>query len=238
MSKLAVKLGDASLAWVAADRAAHSAASAEDLNLCAAAAYSIACALLAMPNRHTDAAEVVASALNPTDTRREPSRMGLSIQGALTLLAALIAARQARHADAEGHLDAANDLAHRVGGDRNDLWTGFGPTNVLVHRVGIAAMHQPDHAIRLGERLDTSGMPPALVSRRSQVHLDLATAFAHRSGSDASAVLHLLEAERLAPQIVRVHRPTRRLISDLLGRERRTATPGLRALAERAGLAP
>jgi hypothetical protein len=237
-SKLAVKLGDASLAWVAADRSARSAAVAGDTSLVAAAGYSIACALLAMPERQDDAAEVAASALASTHAgHAQPTRVGLSVRGALTLLSAVIAARHAQSAIAEAHLDAAADLADQLGADRNDLWTGFGPTNVLIHRVGIAAIDRPDHAIRIGERLDPSGMPPALVSRRGQIHLDLATAFARRPHGDASAVLHLLEAERLAPQVFRVRAPVRQLVSDLLRREHRTVTPGLRALATRVGLA-
>ena len=109
---------------------------------------------------------------------------------------------------------------------------------MLIHRVSAAvSCDQPEQAIRLGEQIDTSAMPAPLLSRRSQVHLDLAAAFTRRPGGDAPAVLHLLEAERLAPQTFRVRHNTRRLVSDLLRRERRTATPGLRALAERAGIA-
>ena len=42
------------------------------------------------------------------------------------------------------------------GRDRNDVWTGFGPTNVLIHKISITAGADPDTAIALGERLDTS----------------------------------------------------------------------------------
>ena len=95
-------------------------------------------------------------------------------------------------------------------------------------------MTDPQRAIDLGEQLDTSRMPVSLVSRRTQVHLDLATAFSQRPEGDPSALLHLLQAEVMAPQLLRVHPPARFLIKDLLTRERRSSTPGLRALAARA----
>jgi hypothetical protein len=49
-------------------------------------------------------------------------------------------------------------------------------------------------------------------------------------------VLHLLQAEQLTPQLLRVGPPARALIQGLLARERRAATPGLRALADRVGV--
>ncbi|WP_309236680.1 helix-turn-helix transcriptional regulator [Micromonospora sp. S-DT3-3-22] len=236
-SKVAVKLGDPSLAWIAADRAARIATEhTEDVALVAAAAFSVGTALLAMPHRTDSAEAVVTAALD--HLKRTPQGRGpqaLSAQGALTLLAALVAARQAQPAAAERHLNDAHALAEQVGGDRNDLWTGFGPTNVMIHRINIATRtDRPQLAIHLGEHLDTSSLPRALMSRRAQVHLDLAAAHASSSDNDPAAVLHLLEAERIAPQTVHVHARTRRLIGGLLARERRSATPGLRALAERA----
>jgi DNA-binding XRE family transcriptional regulator len=236
-SKLAVKLGDASLAWVAADRASRHAAHADHPALAAMSAYSIACALLAMPNRLADAEQVMAAATSRFRTRDRPEPVSLSVLGALALLAALIAAQDQRRGDTRSHLEHATSIAEQLGGDRNDLWTGFGPTNVLIHRLGAAtASNQPNVAIDLGERLDTTGLPSALLSRRAQVHLDLAAAFAQRTGCDATAVLHLLEAERLTPQLLRFGHTSRTLLGELLRREKRTTTPGLRALAPRAGV--
>ncbi|MGC4804979.1 helix-turn-helix domain-containing protein [Micromonospora sp. DT233] len=236
-SKVAVKLGDPSLAWIAADRAARAAADqAEDAALVAAAAFSVGTALLAMPDRNDNAEDVVLSALDRlAQTPHQLGSRALSAQGALTLLAALVAARKDQPAAAERHLNGAHALANRLGTDRNDLWTGFGPTNVTIHRINIAARtDHPQLAIHLGEQLDTSSLPKALMSRRAQVHLDLAAAYACAPENDPAAVLHLLEAERIAPQTMRVHARTRHLIGDLLARERRAVTPGLRALADRA----
>jgi hypothetical protein len=87
----------------------------------------------------------------------------------------------------------------------------------------------------LGEVLDADMLPPILRGRRSQVHLELAWASV-RQDDDSRAVLHLLEAERIASQAVSWNIAARELLTTLLARERKGATPGLRALASRAGI--
>jgi hypothetical protein len=129
-------------------------------------------------------------------------------------------------------------MATWLGQDENRLWTAFGPTNVVIHEVSVAvALGQLDKAIRIGELLDTAQLPNPLLGRRAQVHLDLAAASTGRPGGDPYAVLHLIEAERVAPQAVYVNASARSLLTELLGRERRAVTAGLRPLAQRAGVA-
>jgi hypothetical protein len=53
---------------------------------------------------------------------------------------------------------------------------------------------------------------------------------------DPLAVIHLLDTERVAPEFVLTNPDVRRLIRELLERERRMV-PGLRGLALRAGVA-
>jgi hypothetical protein len=201
------------------------------------ALFSIGCALLAPAERRHEAADLVEHAMAGATARRLRGPADISAAGALTLLAAIVAAWHNDHRQAAAHLRHASALAERLGGDRNDVWTGFGPTNVLIHRVGITAATDPDAAITLGEALDTSRLHSVLISRRSQVHLDLAAAFSDRPRGDASAVLHPLQVEHLAPQLFRIHPPAQALIRRLLSGERRAATPGLRDLAARAGVA-
>ena len=78
-------------------------------------------------------------------------------------------------------------------------------------------------------------MPAGLLSRRAQIHIDMAWAYTQRR-ADAEAIVNLMEAERIAPQTVRYNVVVRELLREMLKRERRTATPGLRALASRAGV--
>jgi len=53
---------------------------------------------------------------------------------------------------------------------------------------------------------------------------------------DWAVVINLMETERVAPQVLRYNVVAREILRELLKRERRTATPGLRALAARAGV--
>ncbi|MFC0007347.1 hypothetical protein [Micromonospora siamensis] len=161
----------------------------------------------------------------------------LSARGSLTLLAAVMAAGQGRPKDAGQFLTQAGKLATALGPDRNCLWTGFGPTNVVIHAVSAAVIAgQGAQAIDIGMRLDTSRLPAVLVGRRAQVHVDLAAAAMLSGGDRSVSVLHLLEAERVGVEVVYANVQARALLLNLLAKERRAATPGLRPLAERAGL--
>lgn len=230
-AKLATKIGDSALACVAADRALRSAMDSERPALVGVAQYQVGCALLKAGHRAA-AEECAAVALEPLTDNKD--RAALSARGALTLLLAVLAAREGDSAAAGRRLVEARVLADRLGVDANHGWTAFGPTNVAIHQLSVAtALGDASEAQRLGERIDTDRLPAVLRGRRSQVHIDLAQAAADH-GSDAVAVLHLLEAERVARQSVSRNAAARGVLVTLLGRERQGTTPGLRALARRA----
>ncbi|MFC6015212.1 helix-turn-helix transcriptional regulator [Plantactinospora solaniradicis] len=237
-SKVAVKIGDGDTALLTADRAATAARLADDVGLASVAAYQAACALLRLPGRISEAERVTQASIEQLALGRPSDDPNLlSAHGALLLLAALIAARQRQTPDANLRLTEAQGLATKLKTDQNRLWTGFGPTNVVIHTVSAAVKAgNRDRAIEIGAMLDTSRLPAALIGRRAQVYLDLAAATAMTSDGGSLAVLHLLEAERVAPESVRVNVQARALLLDLLSKERRAATPGLRPLAQRAGL--
>lgn len=231
-AKLVTKVGNSELAWLTADRAATAALHADSPTLGAAAAYQVACAFL--KNDHLDDAENVAlvTAANLDDD----SPAGLSVRGALTLIAAVIAGRRNDRGEATERLQRAQLLAEQLGDDANHAWTAFGPTNVAIHRVSAAAeLGDASAAIAQAEFVDVDSLPTGLLSRRAQVHIDMAWAYTQRR-ADAEAVVNLLEAERVAPQTLRYNILVRELLREMLKRERRTATPGLRSLARRAGV--
>ncbi|SCL69067.1 DNA-binding transcriptional regulator, XRE-family HTH domain [Micromonospora citrea] len=237
-SKLASKVGDGDTALLAADRAWTAARLANHRALAALAAYQAACGLLRLPGRADEAAAMTQTSIEHLvrDGRAKDPDL-LSAHGALLLLAAVIAARRDRRKDADDLLVQAEGLAAELGSDQNRLWTGFGPTNVVIHTVSAAVeSRDAERAFDIASRLDTSRLPAALVGRRAQVHVDLAAATAMGAKESPLAVLHILEAERVAPEVVRANAQARNLLTDLLSRERRAATPGLRPLAERAGL--
>lgn len=89
--------------------------------------------------------------------------------------------------------------------------------------------------MRLAADVDPDQFPEGLTSRKAQVHLDLAWAQAQRK-RDAEATLHLMEAERIAPEAVRYNALVRELIREMLARSGKSQTSALNDLAVRAGV--
>jgi transcriptional regulator with XRE-family HTH domain len=231
-AKLLTKTGDAYLAWLAADRAATAAMRLDSPALKSLAAYQVTCALLEL-DRIDDAERLSLATAESID---DDSPLGVSAQGALFLISAVIAGRRNDRKSATERLRRAQYLADALGEDANHGWTAFGPTNVAIHQVSVATeLGDAETAIHYAEQIDTSNLPEVLRSRRAQVHLDAAWAYAQRK-DDAAAVINLMETERVAPQVLRYNFLARDILRGLLKRERRSATPGLRALATRAGV--
>ncbi|WP_157180355.1 hypothetical protein [Protofrankia coriariae] len=236
-AKLASKLKDHDLAWVCADRAAQSALTAHAPALAATAHRQIAC-VFHETGRWQDAERIslqAAETLTRTGDGHSPDV--LSARGALFLLAAMTAAHQGDRAEARRRLAYAAEDAKRLGGDGNRLWSGFGPTNVALHALGVSlACDAPTGAVEIGNRIDTSALPSSLVGRRAQVHVDVADAHA-RLRDDATATVHVLEIERLAPQVLRFHAQARDVVGTMLRRACGSTFPVLRGVADRAGIA-
>ena len=236
-AKLATKVGDAGLAWVAADRSLRLAKETDRHGLIGIAGYQVACALLGSGHL-ADAEEIAAQAAERLASHTATNVHDvISARGALLLLLAIMAGRRGDSLAARRYLRDAARLAEQMGQDGNVLWTAFGPTNIAIHELAVhVALGDSRAAFQLGERIDTDALPAVLLGRRSQVHLELGWASVGQ-GDDSLAVLHLLEAERVAKQAVSRNTTARALLSTLLARERKSATPGLRALAARAGAA-
>jgi hypothetical protein len=133
-------------------------------------------------------------------------------------------------------LGEAWTTADRLGQERNDLWTAFGPTNVALHEVSTAVeLGDPGEVVRKGEALDPARFPPGLLGRRAQVFIDLARGYTQQH-KDGAAVNMLLEAEQLAPEAVRYQVMVKEMLCELLRREHRASTPQLRPLAVRVGI--
>ncbi|SOD73279.1 transcriptional regulator with XRE-family HTH domain [Jatrophihabitans sp. GAS493] len=235
-AKLVTKLGVTDLAMLAADRAASAAYTTDSLTAVGTSAYQVACALL-RADQPQDAEHLsVGMAERVEREARSDSPAVVSVAGALWLISAVIAARQTNRSDAWERLDRASRLAGLLGEDANHAWTGFGPTNVAIHRVSVAAeLGDPGEALRAAADVDEGRLPPALLSRRAQVHLDLAWAQSQRK-RDAEATLHLLEAERVAPEAIRHNVIAQELVREMLSRGTRSKTRALADLAGRAGL--
>ena len=229
------RVGETGLAWTAADRAVTAAERAEAGMQAAISAYRLAHVFIRRRQitQARDLTTGAASALQRSGGHDDAER--LSVVGSLYLADALAAATECDRAAADRSLSQAQRAADRLGQDRNDHWTAFGPTNVRIHQISAAvAFGDADAAVETGDGLDLQHLPAGLTGRRSQVSLDLARAYAQQR-HDAAAVNMLLDAERIAPQLVRYDNATHDLLALLMRREHRASTPQLRPLARRAG---
>ena len=229
------RVGETELAWTAADRAMTAAEHAEAGLMAALSAYRLAHVFTRRKRtaQARDLANGAAGALRRPGRNDDPER--LSVTGSLHLADALAAAAEFDRAAADRSLARAQQIAERLGEDRNDHWTAFGPSNVRIHRISAAVTFgDADAAVETGDGLDLQRLPTGLAGRRSQVSLDLARAYAQQR-HDAAAVNMLLDAERIAPQLVRYDTATHDLLMLLLRREHRASTPQLRPLARRTG---
>ena len=142
--------------------------------------------------------------------------------GMLHLGAAMVAARDGRSADAATHLDEARSLAGHTG-ERNHLRYHFGPTNVASWDLSIAVENEagPEAA----EHLTTAPIDLSVLDskdRESNVHFDLARAWAQAEGArDGEALQALDTADRIAPVRVRNDPIARDLVLDLDRRAKR-----------------
>ena len=235
-AKLATKLGAADLSMLTADRASQAAVDADSLAARGMAGYQVACALLR--SDQGEQAEQFAVRLAEELERhvRSDDAAVLSLAGALWLIAAVVAARRTDRDIAWQRLSRAETLAGLLGEDANHAWTGFGPTNVAIHRVSVAAeLGDAGEALRVAADVNPDRLPAGLRSRRAQVYLDLAWAQAQRK-RDAEATLNLLEAERVAPETIKHNVIAQQVVRSLLRRQTRRGTSALTDLAARAGL--
>ena len=235
-AKLLTKMGSGDLAILAADRCASAALEADSDEALGMAVYQVVCAFL-KADRPEDAeglAMNMAVRLQGRATSDNPSVV--SVAGALWLISSVIAARRTDRSEAWRRLDTAQGLAEMLGHDANFAWTAFGPTNVAIHRVSVAAeLGDAGGALQAATGIDTGNLPEGLNSRRAQVNLDLAWAQAQRK-RDAEAILHLLEAERVAPAAVRYNVVVREMVREMLTRAKRSPNSALHGLAVRAGV--
>ncbi|MCW2542039.1 MAG: Transcriptional regulator with XRE-family domain [Frankiales bacterium] len=235
-AKLVTKLGVTDLAMVAADRAAGVAHTTDSLAAVGMSAYQVACALL-RSDQPQDAEHLAVGMAEKVERDASADSPALvSVAGALWLISSVIAARQTNRDDAWERLARADRLATMLGEDGNHGWTGFGPTNVAIHRVSVAAeLGDAGEAIRASTQVNEDRLPAALVGRRAQVHLDLAWAHTQRK-RDAEATLHLIEAETIAPESIRHNVIAQELVREMLSRGTKAKTRSLAAIAGRAGL--
>ncbi|MFF4228986.1 helix-turn-helix domain-containing protein [Streptomyces sp. NPDC001820] len=205
------KVGESDLSWLAAERAMQAADSSDDPLVLASAARSGTHALLA--NGRYEAAmqlgDATANWLAPRVADSDPS--ALSLLGMIHLRAAVAAARHQDRPTATRLLNRAEELADNLGSDENYWQTGFGPTNVLLHRLSIELdLDNVAYVVENG-RINVDHMP----QERSVSHrIDFARALS-LAGHGDEAFAELRTAERTSPQLVRNNPRVRETLRDL-----------------------
>lgn len=228
------RLDEVDAAWVASERAVAAAELAGDRLGVVAGQYRMAQAFVST-GRLDQARHVAGVAAGALDHGGHLGPEADSLAGAFELVLAVVAARDGNRADARVHLERAQSIAQRLGADRNDFDTEFGPTNVAVHQVSIAV-----ELGDAGEALDrAAGVDVSVLSaeRQARFLIDVARAHAQRRRM-AEAVKALADAEALAPEQVRDHHVVRETVRDLLAGAGRRPYPELQELAGKLGVLP
>jgi transcriptional regulator with XRE-family HTH domain len=224
-------------AWLAADRAISAAERAGHPLDVAAGHFRMAHAFIGLRrNDQADrVAQVAADALRPRVEQRAAKPQELSMYGAMHLVMAIVSAREGDRTETREHINEARRIAARLGEDRNDYNTEFGPTNVELHAVSAAVdLGDAGEAIDLAAEIDASRLSP---ERQARFLIDVARAHAQRRHvGDATAAL--VQAERLAPEMVRGHIMARQTIRDLVQLTGRRTPEELGDLAQRAAATP
>jgi tetratricopeptide (TPR) repeat protein len=226
------KVGESDLAWIAAERAMQAADTADDPLVLASAARSGTHALLAV-GRFEDALELGdAAARWLTPRMDEGDAAALSLYGMLRLRSATAAARHQDRGIANELLGKAEAAAESLGEDANYWQTGFGPTNVALHRVSAGLdLGDISSVVERGE-IDTAVLP---VERQVMHLIDIARALS-LVAKDEDALQVLLTAEEKSPQLVRHSAIAREVVRTMYRRAPVTAgkkSSLLLALAER-----
>jgi hypothetical protein len=110
-------------------------------------------------------------------------------------------------------LAEAERTASRIGADRNDFDTEFGPTNVQLHRVAVAVdLGDAGEALDVAKGIDTREP----LSRAPGPPHDRRRPSPRPTPSHGRGHHNLLDAERLAAEHVRSHHLAKTTIGDLL----------------------
>ncbi|MEV7154928.1 helix-turn-helix transcriptional regulator [Streptomyces misionensis] len=226
-------------AALAADRALSAAELSGDPVQIGAAARRVAKSLVYQqrPQAAVEFATSAARRLEGELTDRGP--LGLSTLGMLYLSAALAASSQERTTSrvrtATDYVDEAGEVADRQGGDMDEDWTQFGPTNVSLHRVDMLIRFEDGwSALEAADDINPEAFAGLSRERQAGHHVAMARAsLLTRRKDDAAEAL--LEADRLAPEEVRGRPDAVALVKDVVG-AMPSPSSDLRVLAERCGL--
>jgi len=241
-SSMLLKFEARDIAWLAADRAMHTALVADDTWSLARATRSVARAMTSSQQ----GPEAIAALLNMADRMRSEVAGNeshlLSLYGMLYLAASITAAEQEDAALARDmHVEAEAEAEAEAAADRmvphyETHYTDFGTTNVLIHRVAaLVRLYEAGHALEFAATIGPAAIMALSPERRANYLLDLTEAHS-RTGDYRQAARHLLQAEQVAAEEVRCRPLAHGLLRSLLDNTSGESVRLVRDMATRAGV--
>jgi len=228
------RAGRTDLSMMAADRAMRAAEDADDPLRIAAAQWNLGHVLLAAAD--PDAAEHVA--MLGVDQLKPRVKAGdedcAAMAGALQLVSVIASSRRKEWWIARDRLQKVAAPAAKRAGEGNIMWTVFGPTNVALHAVSIEMeAGEAGEALHDADQIDTSQLPS--LERTFTFLLEVARCHDLRR-EDPAVLLHLLQAETLAPEDLARAQPARDMVVGLMRRARAMQARQAEQLAGRMGM--
>ncbi len=219
-------------AFMAVRRAVDLAGSGDDELLVAAVKGSLSWQLM-VSGRFAEAERVAVRTAANIEPSGNATVQDLSAYGSLLVTAATAAARDDRGAVAGDFLASASEVAQRLGSDRVDYETPFGPSQVTMQTVDISVVTE-DYPAALDSASRMPSNPGLPLAARCRHLTDRACAHANL-GHEEQALALLLTVEGMSPDWIRHQSLVRAVTRDLLTAERTRSTP-LRHLAKRIGV--
>lgn len=221
------RMGRVDLAVLAADRSHRAAVSCGDVLRVGVAQWNRA--HVALASHHHEVAEEIA--MTAAEELRDCSGPeAAAVYGSLVLVGGVAAARRRDPWTARERIRSVTPVAWKTG-ERNTLWTAFGPVNVAMHAVSVEVeAGETSQACHLGEELDYEQSPS--IERRVAFLLEQARSHQQR-GDHGSALVLLHTAEREAPEDVAYRPVAHEVLRGLIQRASRTTAKEAARMAQR-----
>ncbi|MFI1607867.1 helix-turn-helix domain-containing protein [Streptomyces griseofuscus] len=229
------RVGERKLSLRAADRAMQISDETGDPALIAAAAWNV-CGILTSSGEVADSLELARRTIAHCRPGDDASPEHLSAYGALHLAAVIAAVRDSKAPTAWDLLHEADRVAARLGRDANLFHTSFGPTNVRMHGVHLAAEEgDVAEALHLADAvtIPADGVLPLERTTRYLVEV----MHANRVSGDQYATLHMLrQIMEASPEEIKYFPLVREAVQSLLKRPRPHMHTELHRIAEHVGV--
>ncbi|TWF96146.1 helix-turn-helix domain-containing protein [Saccharopolyspora dendranthemae] len=228
-----VQLRQPDAAFLAIRQAVESAERAGDPLLVATLHGTLAWQLM-VSGRHAEAESLALRAAGGVEPRGRATPPALSTYGSLVLTAATAASRGRKPSRARDLVAESAEIADRLGEDRQDYRTAFGPSQVVMQTVDVGLQSEEfADALVAARKMPRMGSALPLAARARHL-TDRAKAHT-RLGQYGEAANLVLTAEQWAPSWARHQSLLKSVTRDLL-HSRASRAPRLRSMAARIGV--